>query len=190
MEAARELLSRKGSLGGSSSGTLLAAALRYCREQKTAKRVVTLVCDSGNKYLSKCSMISGHRTGIGRPQLHGDLSDLIARRHDSGGTVTVSPDETLMIAYNRMRTSDVSQLPVVKDDLVVGFLDESDILPLSKAMTKNAIRFAKPVKDYMTTELRTVQVKDKLGASPCLNATKWRLCWTVRNLSALSRVSI
>ncbi len=40
-------------LGGSSSGTLLAAALRYCREQTSPKRVVTLVCDTGNKYLSK-----------------------------------------------------------------------------------------------------------------------------------------
>src|SRR5262249_40236227 len=51
--AARELLRREGILGGSSTGTLLAAALRYCREQREAKHVVTLVCDSGNKYLSK-----------------------------------------------------------------------------------------------------------------------------------------
>ena len=47
------LLVREGILAGSSSGTLLAATLKYCREQDTAKRVVTLVCDSGNKYLSK-----------------------------------------------------------------------------------------------------------------------------------------
>ena len=50
---ARELLAKEGVLGGSSTGTLLAAALRYCREQTTSKRVVTLVCDTGNKYLSK-----------------------------------------------------------------------------------------------------------------------------------------
>lgn len=168
VEAARELLSKEGILGGSSSGTLLAAALRYCREQKTAKRVVTLVCDSGNKYLSK--MFNDFwviEQGLADRNLHGDLSDLIARRHDSGGTVTVSPDETLMIAYNRMRTSDVSQLPVVKDDVVVGFLDESDILAAVEGNDEErAIRFAKPVKDYMTTELRTVQVKDKLEALP------------------------
>ncbi|MCE1727303.1 cystathionine beta-synthase, partial [Enterobacter hormaechei] len=50
---ARDLLLKEGILAGSSSGTLLAAALRYCRAQTTAKRVVTLACDSGNKYLSK-----------------------------------------------------------------------------------------------------------------------------------------
>lgn len=51
--AARELLKKEGVLAGSSSGTLLAAALRYCRESAAPKRVVTFVCDSGNKYLSK-----------------------------------------------------------------------------------------------------------------------------------------
>ena len=53
LNTARELLKKEGILGGSSSGTLVAAALRYCREQTTPKRVVTFVCDSGNKYLSK-----------------------------------------------------------------------------------------------------------------------------------------
>ena len=50
---ARDLLRKEGILAGSSSGTLLAAALRYCREQTEPKRVVTLVCDTGAKYLSK-----------------------------------------------------------------------------------------------------------------------------------------
>src|SRR5689334_23339695 len=50
---ARELLLKEGILAGSSTGTLLGVALRYCREQKTKKRVVTFVCDTGNKYLSK-----------------------------------------------------------------------------------------------------------------------------------------
>src|SRR5512139_764534 len=53
LETARELLRAEGILAGSSSGTLLAAALRYCREQDRPRRVCTLVCDSGNKYLSK-----------------------------------------------------------------------------------------------------------------------------------------
>ncbi len=51
--AARELLQKEGIMGGSSTGTLLATALRYCREQTTPKRVVTIVCDVGGKYLSK-----------------------------------------------------------------------------------------------------------------------------------------
>ena len=46
---ARELLRREGILAGSSTGTLLAAALRHCRAQATPKRVVTFVCDTGTR---------------------------------------------------------------------------------------------------------------------------------------------
>jgi cystathionine beta-synthase len=51
--AARHLLEKEGILAGSSSGTLLSASLRYCREQTIPKNVVTFVCDTGNKYLTK-----------------------------------------------------------------------------------------------------------------------------------------
>ncbi len=50
---ARELLKQEGVLGGSSTGTLLAAALRYCRSRTSAERVVTFVCDTARGYLSK-----------------------------------------------------------------------------------------------------------------------------------------
>ncbi len=52
-ETARDLLRKEGILAGSSSGTLVAAALRYCLEQKSPKNVVSFVCDTGNKYLTK-----------------------------------------------------------------------------------------------------------------------------------------
>tara|TARA_B100001029_G_scaffold179305_1_gene188339 strand:+ start:1168 stop:2139 length:972 start_codon:yes stop_codon:yes gene_type:complete len=42
----------EGILAGSSSGTLISAALKYCKEQKEPKNVVTFVCDNGEKYLN------------------------------------------------------------------------------------------------------------------------------------------
>ncbi|RTE86526.1 PLP-dependent cysteine synthase family protein [Aliidiomarina sp. B3213] len=53
LETSREVLRKEGIMVGSSSGTLIAAALRYCREQTEPKRVVTLACDTGARYLSK-----------------------------------------------------------------------------------------------------------------------------------------
>ncbi len=127
---ARELLRQEGILGGSSTGTLLAAALRYCREQTRPKRVVTFICDSGNKYLSKMyNDFWMAEQGFIRRTTQGDLRDLILHRHEAGEVIAVGPDDTLGTAFKRMRTADVSQLPVV--DLaghVVGILDESDIL--------------------------------------------------------------
>lgn len=52
-DTARALLKQEGIYAGSSSGVLLAAALKYCREQGVAKRVLTLVCDGGAKYQDK-----------------------------------------------------------------------------------------------------------------------------------------
>src|SRR4029077_15511811 len=82
---ARALLRGEGILAGSSSGTLVAAALRYCREQTAAQRVVTLVCDSGNKYLSKMFNDYWMRDqGFLRGERRGDLRDLIARSQEQG----------------------------------------------------------------------------------------------------------
>src|SRR6185436_4682884 len=53
LAAGRELFRVEGVFGGSSSGTLLAAALRYCRSRTSPERVVTFICDTGAKYLSK-----------------------------------------------------------------------------------------------------------------------------------------
>src|SRR3546814_6079927 len=130
MLTARELLEREGILAGSSSGTLIAAALRYCREQQTPKRVVTLVCDSGNKYLSK--MFNDYwmiDQGFIEREQKSDLSDLVSRRHDEDSTVTVSAEDNLLIAYDRMKLYALSQLPVLdKNGEVLGIVDESDLL--------------------------------------------------------------
>jgi len=162
MHTGRELLKKEGILGGSSSGTLLAAALRYCREQTTPKRVLTFACDTGNRYLSKMYNDFWMRDqGFLERKEHGDLRDLIARPYDTHDTVTVTPDEPLANAYTRMKLYDVSQLPVVENDRIVGILDESDLL---LAVVGDSQRFKEPVRDAMVTELRSVQVDDDLEA--------------------------
>ncbi|HZP13799.1 MAG TPA: pyridoxal-phosphate dependent enzyme [Nevskiaceae bacterium] len=126
---AREVLHQEGILGGSSTGTLVCAALKYCREQRSPKRVVTLVPDSGNKYLSKMynDFWMFDQGLLDRPS-EGNLVDLIVRRYQEGGAVTVKPADTLTHAYRRMKLYDVSQLPVMEGDRLVGILDESDLL--------------------------------------------------------------
>jgi cystathionine beta-synthase len=150
----RELLAREGILGGTSSGTLLAAALRYCREQKSPKRVVSLVCDSGNKYLSKVYndfwMLD---QGFLTRERFGDLRDLIARRHSEHADITVNVNETLLAAYGRMKLYDVSQLPVMRDGGIVGIVDEEDVL---MEVFEHPERFSQPVSTVMESHLVTV----------------------------------
>jgi cystathionine beta-synthase len=149
--ACRELLKKEGILAGTSTGTLLAAALRYCREQAEPKRVVSFVCDSGNKYLSKVYnenwMID---QGFIERERHGDLRDLIARRHSEHAVATVGEDESVLAAYQRMKLYDVSQLPVMKDGRVVGLVSEEDIL---MEVAGNPGHFAEPVAQAMESRL-------------------------------------
>jgi cystathionine beta-synthase len=151
----RELLAKEGIIAGTSTGTLLAAALRYCREQKVAKRVVTFVCDSGNKYLSKVYkdywMID---QGFLERERFGDLRDLIARRHWEHAAVTVSSNETVLAAYRRMKLYDVSQLPVMDNGAIVGIVDEEDVL---LEVFSNPKHFEEPVTMAMERHLVTVQ---------------------------------
>ncbi|MFO3723370.1 pyridoxal-phosphate dependent enzyme [Pseudomonas sp. HLMP] len=152
---ARQLLRAEGILGGSSTGTLLAAALRYCREQTEPKRVVSFVCDTGTRYLSKVYNDQWMTDqGLLARKRYGDLRDLIARRFEDGRVISVSPDDTLLTAFQRMRLADVSQLPVLENgQRLVGVIDESDIL---LGVHHDASHFLMSVASAMTDKLETL----------------------------------
>jgi cystathionine beta-synthase len=159
---ARELLRKEGILAGSSSGTLLAGALRYCRAQAHRKRVVTFVADDGNKYLSKMyNDFWMAEQGFVRRPAQGDLSDLISHRHEAGEVITVGPGDTLLTAVKRMRAADVSQVPVVDESgRPVGILDESDVLV---KVHHDPERFNHAVHTAMTDKLETLSPSSKMN---------------------------
>jgi cystathionine beta-synthase len=153
---ARELLQKEGILAGSSTGTLLATALRYCREQTAPKRVVTFACDTGSRYLSKLfNDFWMEDQGFTQRETYGDLRDLIGRPHGQRATITVGPDDALTTAHNRLRNAGFSQLPVMQDDELIGVVTEDDILrfafgrpecfnePVRHAMTKAFLKVDK-----------------------------------------------
>lgn len=155
---ARELLRKEGVFGGSSSGTLLAAALKYCREQSAPKRVVSLVCDSGAKYLSKVfSDAFVAQEGWADREVAGTVRDVVINRFPEGDIVSVQPSDTVRTAFARMRAADISQLPVVENEHIVGLVDESDLLGAMHTESDGRNRtFARLVKDVMVTRLETI----------------------------------
>ena len=126
---ARELLKKEGLLAGSSTGTLVCAALKYCRAQSEPKRVVSFACDTGNKYLSKLyNDFWMEDQGFIEREKFGDLRDLIGRLHGQRETITVGPKDVLTTAHNRLRNAGFSQLPVMEDGKLVGVLTEEAII--------------------------------------------------------------
>jgi cystathionine beta-synthase len=155
--AARDLLRDEGILAGSSSGTLLAAALRYCRAQSEPKRVVSLVCDSGAKYLSKVFSDAYLAQEGWTRKSTGKVRDLVINPVGEGSAVFVRPEDNLGTVFARMRAADISQLPVMKGDRLVGLVDESDVLAALASAQDRKQGFGRPVSDVMTARLETVE---------------------------------
>jgi cystathionine beta-synthase len=121
--------------------------------------VVSLVCDSGAKYLSKVfNPIFLAQEGWSHPDRHGTVRDVVVSRYSEGTAVVVRPQDNLRTVFSRMRSSDVSQLPVIDEGgHVVGLVDESDVLAalLTERDDPNKA-FARPVKEVMARRLETI----------------------------------
>jgi cystathionine beta-synthase len=116
--------------------------------------VVSFVCDTGTRYLSKVYndnwMID---QGLLKRTQFGDLRDIIARRFEEGAVIGAAPTDTLLMAFQRMRLGDISQLPVLEQGRVVGLIDESDILLKVQA---DPDQFNSPVTTAMTGSPETL----------------------------------
>ena len=158
----RDLLRKEGVLAGSSTGVLVAAAIRYAREQSSPKNIVTLVCDSGNKYLSK--VYNDYwllEQGLLDREESGDLRDLITRTYSSHSVITVSPHDAIALAYSKMKLYDISQVPVIEAGKVRGIIDESDILLALQDLDTN--KFDDKVSQHMTADLEVLNPNDSLS---------------------------
>jgi cystathionine beta-synthase len=154
----RTLLAKEGILAGTSTGVLVAAAARYCRERTRPGRVVTFACDSGAKYLSKTYRDEWMADqGLLPREDFGDLRDVVARY--AGQLVDVAPDDALRVAYARMRLHDVSQLPVLDRGALVGIIDEADLLREELAGDR---ALGRSVRDVMTKKLETLDASAPL----------------------------
>ena len=131
-QMSRRLAREEGILSGGSSGTNVVAALEAARGLPEDAVVVVIICDTGERYLSKqwnddwmrdnqftdesTSLTAGGVIG-GRAR---ELEPLIAIDHDAD----------VRVAIELMRERDLSQLPVRRDGELVGCLSENQAIDL------------------------------------------------------------
>jgi cystathionine beta-synthase len=122
---ARDLARREGLLVGGSSGTAVAAALKYARRLKAVDVVVALCADTGRNYLSKFYdddwLIENKLQG--NVPVAQTVGDLLRTRRDRA-LVTVGADASVEEAVERMQSRGISQLPVLRDGQAVGSIQE------------------------------------------------------------------
>jgi cystathionine beta-synthase len=122
---ARSLARREGILVGGSSGTAVAAALRYARPLGKEHLIVALCADTGRNYLSKffddAWLAENHLTLV--EQAAHTVDDLLRTRRQRE-LVTVTPDATAGEAIRLMQSAGISQLPVLENGKPVGSVQE------------------------------------------------------------------
>ena len=122
---ARELARREGILAGGSSGTNVAAALRYARRLPPGSLVVALVCDTGRNYLSKFfddDWLAANNLLPSEQSVH-SVGDLL-RTRGPRQLVSIGPGATVAEAIDLMQSAGISQLPVLDDGKPVGSIQE------------------------------------------------------------------
>ncbi|MCI0377654.1 MAG: cystathionine beta-synthase [Gemmataceae bacterium] len=122
---ARALAKREGLLVGGSSGTAVAAALRYARRLTADHMVVALCADTGRNYMSKLfddDWLAANKLLLSVETPH-SIADLIKTR-GKRQLVTVTPKATVAEAIRLLQDKGFSQLPVLEDGAPVGSIQE------------------------------------------------------------------
>jgi cystathionine beta-synthase len=122
ISAARLLATEEGIFSGGSTGTILAAALQLAEKLTENDTIVFIVCDTGERYLSKVYNIEWLREhGLLKPE-KGKLRDILAIKRKSGIERLVSVDSSTLIkdVIKLIQEEGFSQLPVIDDGKAIG----------------------------------------------------------------------
>jgi cystathionine beta-synthase len=151
--ATRRLARMEGILTGGSGGAAVVAGLKYAEKLSEKDFMVILLPDTGMRYLSKIyndEWMKEHQ--YAESEIHLYASDVVKAKRKHGALLQSKPKDTLIEALRRMRSEDVSQLPVFEGKKMVGAIYEDDILNLmlkgreiKKMIVREAMGAALPV---------------------------------------------
>jgi cystathionine beta-synthase len=158
---ARELARREGMLLGGSTGTAVAAALRYARRLTGGDHlIVALAADTGRNYLSKFfdeKWLAENRLAWDEQPPH-SLGDLI-RTRGPRHLVTIVPEATVEQAIEQMQSAGISQLPVVQNGRPVGSVQE---ITLARVLHDNSDPKRVTVGEIMAKPLPQLELRTHL----------------------------
>lgn len=167
-QTARRLAREEGIFSGGSTGTAVYGALQVARRLGPDKIVVVIICDNGDRYLSKCFNDEWMRDMgyIGTSRRLGHVRDMLAARPIK--VEFAEPDEAIGSVINRMRTLGISQMPVrPRANEQLAMIHEQDLLQSivgGECTTNDAVgKVAKILKGRVSPDDDLNRVKAVLG---------------------------
>jgi len=163
---ARRLAREEGILAGGSTGTNLYIALEVAREvDNPAALVVTIICDTGERYLSKVFNDEWMQENqmLEAPRM--TVEQLLERRPPNAPPlVSVAPAAAVRQALNLMSTWGVSQIPVIDNGESLGGLIEGTLMTRALAQPSLLDRPVREVMEAPFPEVDAASPTDRVGA--------------------------
>lgn len=131
-QTARRLAREEGILAGGSSGAAVHAALQIAKTLKKGQTVVVVICDRGDRYLSKCfndAWMEEHQF-LEESIQQTAFEILMAKKESPDRFVSCKPDDPVVEAIKAMRRGQISQIPVIDDGKNLGVVEENRIIDL------------------------------------------------------------
>ncbi|MCL1468583.1 cystathionine beta-synthase [Argonema galeatum] len=129
----RRLALEEGLLVGGSCGTAVAAALKYAARLSEPKHIVVLLPDTGRNYINKIysdSWMQENGFWEGKTVKSIKIGEILTQKKDFPSLISVSPRDKLMQAIKLLRKHNISQVPVIDNNDVVGSLNEASLMKL------------------------------------------------------------
>lgn len=146
---ARRLTREEGIFVGGSAGMIAHAALTVARRLDDPNAlVVTFLCDTGERYLSKVFNDEWMRENQLLDSPHTSIESVIGHKDTSAPTiVSVAPGTTVRQAIRLLALHNVSQVPVMDGAVCVGSVAESQLTSASLADPKTLDKTVSDVMD-------------------------------------------
>jgi cystathionine beta-synthase len=157
----RALLTKEGIFAGTSCGAAVVGALRYMASVPNPGRVLVILPDSGNRYLSKVYndawMMENSFLDKKATNTVGDLIRLI---HKTPRIVSASKSDTVEKVVKVMRTEGVSQIPVMEKNEIIGLVSETDLL---RPLFAHEIKPSDPIASLVKNDFALVEDSDPIS---------------------------
>jgi cystathionine beta-synthase len=159
---ARRLAREEGLLVGGSSGTAMAAAVKFARRLPPGKTVVVLLPDSGRNYLTKIfsDRWMEEQGLLDYKTEHFTAGDLLKMKDGSPALLSIGPDQPASDAIAMLDEHQISQLPVIHEGKVLGTVGE---VTLAKLLHDGVALDQKHVRDVMANPLPQVDAETDLS---------------------------
>ncbi|MDZ8187343.1 MAG: cystathionine beta-synthase [Nostoc sp. ChiSLP02] len=130
---ARHLAREEGLLVGGSCGTALAGALKYAARLSEPKQIVVLLPDTGRNYINKIysdAWMQENDFWEEKTRKITKVEDLLVNKKDFPSLICVNPQDTLSQVIEVMQKLNISQVPVIENNHVIGSLNEAALMKL------------------------------------------------------------